>query len=220
MGSAFMRAAAARSAGAAPPRKIASSIAPSTRRSAAAAERRRCFGARGAARHTAKGAALWRWNALQADRGDPCRNVEAGRAFDADRLQRDRVVVAADHDTGGGLCRRAAKIAGERTRRRRCGRGEYGPHQDPALDIADIDPEPVDGAGIMLDMPARARECAIERTRRPEHKSKPARHVATEKAGFDPLRMRRSCQPQAKHDHQHTGCTGQKSVHLKTLRYK
>ena len=101
---AISRAAASRSRGGARPRRAAICTATSTRRSAAAADRVSPGLAPGATRpgsrlSRAHTRALWsRRGALQAHRGDAGGDIEAGRALDADRLQRDRVAAAADQN--------------------------------------------------------------------------------------------------------------------------
>src|SRR5215472_5389707 len=69
----------------------------------------------------------------QGDRADAGGDVQAGIAFDTDRLQRDRPVRAADQhidagpDPGGGARRGAGEIAGERAGRDADRRREHRP---------------------------------------------------------------------------------------------
>src|SRR5436305_3788601 len=92
----------------------------------------------------------------QADRSYPGCHVEAGVAFDADWLQRDRPVGAADQHIGAGsdpdrgAPGRADVIARQGSRRETAARREHSPYQHAALRIADVDAEFVDRAGIVF----------------------------------------------------------------------
>ena len=120
----------------------------------------------------------------QAHRSDPGGDIETGIAFDADRLQRDRSVGAADQHIGadadgdGGAPRHAAIIAGERPWRDIGGRREHPPNQHAALRESDIDAELVDRAGIVLGRPAGAREGAADRLRGAKDKTPAAGDIA------------------------------------------
>src|SRR6516162_2941796 len=113
----------------------------------------------------------------QADRSDAGRDVEPGIAFDADRLQRDRAVGAADQhigagpDADSGAAGGADIIAVERTGAQISGRREYRPNQHAALRIADIDAELVDRAGIELGTPRAGAK--VQRSAFDEPKTKP-----------------------------------------------
>src|SRR6516162_11389533 len=123
----------------------------------------------------------------QADRSDAGRDVEAGIAFDADRLQRDRVVGAADQHIGAGpdpdsgAAGGADIVAVQRTRSQIGSRREYRPNQHAALRIADIDTEFVDGAGIELGTPRCRCKGAAERLRRTKNKAPAAGDIAGER---------------------------------------
>ena len=113
----------------------------------------------------------------QADRSDAGRDVEPGIAFDADRLQRDCAVGAADEhigagpDADSGAAGGADIIAVERTGAQISGRREYRPNQHAALRIADIDAELVDRAGIELGTPRAGAK--VQRSAFDEPKTKP-----------------------------------------------
>src|ERR1700730_9903866 len=94
----------------------------------------------------------------QTDRSDAGGDIQPGIALDAERLQRDRAVGAANQYIGsgthphGGTAGGADIIAVERTGSQIGGRGEHRPPQKAALGIADIDAELVDGACIVFRM--------------------------------------------------------------------
>src|SRR5271155_4566497 len=79
----------------------------------------------------------------QTYRSDAGRDVEAGIAFEADRLQRNRPVGAADQHIGtspdpdSGAAGGADVIAAQSAGRQIGGRREYRPDQHAALRIAD-----------------------------------------------------------------------------------
>src|SRR6266702_4309342 len=106
----------------------------------------------------------------EVDRPDPGGDVEAAIALEAQGLQGDRVVGAADQrigaeaDTDGGAGGASGIAAGQRTRRQVGGWRDHRPDQDAALGVADIDPELHDVADIMLDA-AGAGEGAVEGAR-------------------------------------------------------
>src|SRR5438105_2816733 len=81
----------------------------------------------------------------QAHRCDPGCDVETAVAFEADRLQRNRAVGAADQHIGAGAdpdrsaSARADIIARQHSRREATARREDTPNQHAALRIADID---------------------------------------------------------------------------------
>src|SRR5438874_11298535 len=117
------------------------------------------------------------WLVAQTNRSDAGRDVEPGIAFDADRLQRDRAVGAADQHIGPdpyphrGAAGGADIIAVERARRQIGGRREYRPHQNAALGIADIEAELVDRAGIVFRTSRPWRQGASQPLRRAEDKA-------------------------------------------------
>src|SRR6516165_318097 len=133
----------------------------------------------------------------QADRSDAGRDVEPGIAFDADRLQRDRAVGAADQHIGtgpdpdGGAAGGTDIIAVQRTGGQIGGRREYRPNQHAALRIADIDAELVDRAGIIFGTSGRRRKGAAERLQRAEDKAPAAGDIAGE--GSNPHAALRLC---------------------------
>src|SRR5438067_13805941 len=92
----------------------------------------------------------------QAHRCDPGCDVETAVAFEADRLQRNRAVGAADQHIGAGAdpnrsaSARADVIPRQRSRCEAAARREDAPNQHAALGIADIDAEFVDRAAIVL----------------------------------------------------------------------
>src|SRR6516165_8923897 len=134
---------------------------------------------------------------------DAGRDVEAGIAFDAERLQRNRLSGAADQHVGAATrpdrsARSGTTIgSGQRAGRRRGGRRQHRPNEHAALCIADIDAELVDGSDIVLRRASHRRERAIDRLRRPEDEAKPAGHVTGECAGFYGLRLRRASRRQS-----------------------
>src|SRR6516165_11703264 len=109
----------------------------------------------------------------QADRSDAGRDVEPGIAFDADRLQRDCAVGAADEHIGAGPDADSGAAGGSNRT-----------ISHAALCIADIDAELVDRAGIELGTPRCRRKGAAERLRRAEDKAPAAGDITGE--GSDP----------------------------------
>ena len=92
----------------------------------------------------------------QADRSDAGRDIEPGIAFEADRLQRNRAVGAADQHIGAdpdadrGARGGTSEVSGKRARSHIVGRRKHRPNQDPASGEADVGPEPGDGAIIVI----------------------------------------------------------------------
>src|SRR3984893_18022898 len=134
----------------------------------------------------------------QTDRSDAGSDVQPSIAFEADRLQRDRAVGAANQHIGsgphphGGAAGGADIIAVERTGPRIGGRREHRPHQNAALRIADIDAKLVDRAGIVFRKPLAGRQGAAQPLRRSDYKAPAASDIAGQ--GSDPyaaLRLRR-----------------------------
>ena len=139
------------------------------------------------------------WLIAQTDRPNPRRDVETGVAFDADRLQRDRTIGAADQyigagpDADGGAPRGTDIITVQRTGPEVGGRREHRPNQHAALRIADIDTEFVDSAGIKLGTPRCRSKGATQRFRRAEDKTPAAGDVAGQRADTHAaLRLRSS----------------------------
>src|SRR6202022_3316856 len=134
----------------------------------------------------------------QTDRSDAGSDVQPGIAFDADRLQRDRAVGAANQHIGsgthphGGAAGGADIIAVERTGSQIGGRGEHRPHQNAALGIADIDAELVDGAGIVFRTSRPGRQGAAEALRRAEHEAPAAGDISGQRSDpYAALRLHR-----------------------------
>jgi hypothetical protein len=133
----------------------------------------------------------------QRHRGDAGGDIETGIALDADRLQRDRAVGAADQNIGAdpdadrGAAGGADIIAGERTRPQAGGRREHCPDDHGALRVAYVDAEFRDRAGIVL-AEAGMRERATHRPRRAEDKAPAAGDIAGQGADRDTggLRLR------------------------------
>src|SRR6516225_6861324 len=125
-------------------------------------------------------------------------DIETGIAFDAERLQRDRLVGAADqHIRADSDDRRrargdAAKGSGERAGCRRGGWCKYRPNQHTASRKADIDAKLVDRPDIVLRGASSHRcEVAIDRPRRAEDEAEAAGDVAGERASSYALRLHR-----------------------------
>ena len=93
---------------------------------------------------------------VQADRADTGGDIQALVAFDAQRLQGDGFVEAADQHVGadadadGGLRRGTGIIAFQRAFAQVRGGREHAPHQDTTFGVADIHAEFGDRAGVML----------------------------------------------------------------------
>src|SRR4029077_5212678 len=134
----------------------------------------------------------------QTDRSDAGSDVEPGITFDADRLQRDRAVGAANQHIGagpypdGGAAGGADIIAVERTGSQIGGRREHRPHQNTALGIADIDAELVDGAGIVFRTSRPGRQGAAEPLGRAEYEAPAAGDIAGQRSDpYTALRLSR-----------------------------
>src|SRR5262245_43878950 len=104
---------------------------------------------------------------LQRDLAETSRHVEAGHAFDADRLQRDLVAVAADQHVGAkaeanrGVSGRTGILAGQRALRH-LARGEHRPDHVALGSEADVDAVFLDLAVIALGGSIRLGEDAAD----------------------------------------------------------
>src|SRR5271165_4150432 len=120
----------------------------------------------------------------QADRRKSGSDVEPGISLDAERLQHNGAVRAADEriDADADPDRSAGGasdiIAGQRAWGHARLRREYGPHDHAILGVTDIGAEFRDLARILFGNPVHAGHRAIKRTRRPENETPAARHVA------------------------------------------
>ena len=133
---------------------------------------------------------------IQADRADAGRDVQALVAFDAERLQRDRLVETADQHVGAeadadrGARRRAGIVAFKRAGAN-VGRGrEHAPHQHAAFGVTDVDAELGDRAGVVLSATVIAAESAVQILGRTEHKAPAAGDVAGQRADLHAMRRR------------------------------
>ena len=110
-------------------------------------------------------------------------DVQADTAFDADRLQGDLLVAAADQHVGTkpdpdrGPCRGAAVVAGERATGDLAG-GEDEPHDVRLLGEADIDAEFLHGARITFGCPIGPGKDAVQLLGRSEDEADAAGDVA------------------------------------------
>jgi hypothetical protein len=130
----------------------------------------------------------------QLETGDADRHVHAGLAFEAHRLQRKRIVRAADQrigvsadaegSAGGQACVISRQIAG----RNLPGRGEHRPFQRRLLRDPDVDADPLQQAEVAV-LHALAGEDAQQLMGRTDNEARRAGAAAVEDAGADaPLR--------------------------------
>src|SRR5882757_3287831 len=125
---------------------------------------------------------------LEADGADAGRDVQALVAFDAQRLQRDRLVETADQDVGAEAdanrgARRGTGIVALKGARAYVGRRrEHAPYQHAALGVADVDAELGDRADVMLAPVAVRAEVAMEIFGRAEDKAPAAGDITGQRA--------------------------------------
>jgi hypothetical protein len=134
---------------------------------------------------------------------DTGRDIEARRALDTHWLQGNRIPRTADQHIGAESdrdCRapcRAGICPGQRARCRISGRCDHRPNNHPALQIADIDTEFIDGPDIVLWRASRRRKGAVDRPRGAEDEAKAAGYIAGEHPDLQTLCLHRGIQRQS-----------------------
>ena len=132
----------------------------------------------------------------QAHRCETTGDIETGAAFDADGLQRNRIVgaanqhIGADPDPYRNACCCASISAGQRAWWQGDGRGDDRPDDHCILHVPDINAEFRDRAGIMFRQdPSPARRCSADHATSPRHSQsrRPYRRSSPRLSGRAPV---------------------------------
>src|SRR5882757_7705568 len=124
---------------------------------------------------------------LQLDHADTRRGIQTDAALDADGLQGDLLVAAADEHIGArahpdGGRRRSAAVGARDSARRDIAWCQHQPHQLGFLGEADVDAEFLDRAGVLLGGTVGAGEQAAQILRRTEDEADAAGDIAGERS--------------------------------------